>query len=142
MKVSEAHRLHIGVILRHLERDLIALEESAGKEISPARLTIHLDRIQPSTEIFDIVALLRREIESIANELELLPCAESIIRAFLGRLHVRVASIGELRPPSLRAAGSLEPEFAEYIETKADRLEALLQRLIALLEEQLRESRA
>ncbi|MER3426510.1 MAG: hypothetical protein C4334_00200 [Pyrinomonas sp.] len=140
MKVNEAHRLHIGVTLRHLERDLIAFQETIGKEASPARLTVHLDRIRPAAEIFELVALLRREIESIADELDLSPCAESTVRAFLGRLHLKVASIGELL--SLRAVGDPDPELARYVETKVDRLEALLRRLIALLEEQLRENHA
>src|SRR5690606_21756308 len=126
----------------NLERDLIAFEKDAGKEASPARLTVYIDRIPPVAEIFELVASMRREIENVADEFELPPYAESTIRAFLGRLHVRVVSIGELRPCALRAAGELEPEFAKYIEAKADRLETLLRRLIALLEEQARKNRA
>ncbi|MBX5479450.1 MAG: hypothetical protein IRZ19_10315 [Pyrinomonas methylaliphatogenes] len=142
MEISEAHKLHIGVILRNLERDLIAFEKDAGKEAFPARLTVYIDRIPPVAEIFELVASMRREIENVADEFELPPYAESTIRAFLGRLHVRVVSIGELRPCALRAAGELEPELAKYIEAKADRLETLLRRLIALLEEQARKNRA
>ncbi len=49
---------------------------------------------------------------------------------------VRVVGVAELQPRSLRSGGDVPPSLAEYIEPRANSLEILLRRLIALLERQ------
>jgi hypothetical protein len=143
IEIGGIHKLHISTRLWLLDKALIEVERAAGEPPRASPLISFRDPIpQPiKGEVMTTVAEARRAIAAIAGDLELPPREESVTRGLLGILHVRVVGVAELRPRSLRSGGYVPPSLAEYIEPKANGLETLLRRLIALLEQQLQAER-
>ncbi|HXG95246.1 MAG TPA: hypothetical protein VNN73_23115 [Blastocatellia bacterium] len=129
IEASHIHKQHISVTLMLLERTV--------DSVPCAALLIAYSDSVPDTmrgEALALAAEARHEIEIMVAELDLPQHEESIIRSLLGKLHVRVVNVVELQPQRLRSGGEVPRALAEYIGAKADRLESLLRRLIALLE--------
>ncbi len=143
IEIGGIHKLHISTRLWLLDNALIEVERAVSESPSASPLISYRDPIPQSIkgEVVTTVAEARRAVAAIAGALELPPREESVTRALLGNLHVRVVGVAELHPRSLRSGGDVPPSLAEYIEPKADDLETLLRRLIALLEQQLQSER-
>ena len=135
-EVSAIHKQHISVKLRLLERTLVELGR-ALQNPPPASPLIHYTDIiceRQRPEVCAFTSEARREIETIASDLDLPIEEESIVRALIASLHVRAINLVELHARYLRSGGAVPPVLANYIDSKADRLEAIVRRLISLLE--------
>jgi hypothetical protein len=138
IEIGGIRKLHISTRLWLLDKALIEVERAAGEPPPASPLISYRDPIRQSIkgEVVAAAAEARRAIAVIVSDLELPPREESVTRALLGNLHVRAVGVAELQPRSMRSGGDAPPSLAEYIEPKANGLEILLRRLIALLERQ------
>jgi hypothetical protein len=141
IEASAIHKQHISVTLRVLEQTLGEVEREITTAPLAASLITYCDPVPEgvAASLLALAAEARQEIATLANDLDLPRHEESLRRALLGELHARVIKVVELQPKYLRSGGAVPPPLAEYIGSKAARLEKILRQMIQMLEISTRE---
>jgi hypothetical protein len=136
IQMTYPQRERIRITLRLLEQSLLSVERAINEAPVSTRLTRYTNFVSPAVGA-SASALGRdvlTEIGSISSDLVFEAEDESVVGALLGNLHIRISDAVELRPRFLRGTGEVSESLADYIEPKAVKIEALMRRIISLLE--------
>ncbi|MCW5552985.1 MAG: hypothetical protein KIS67_12600 [Verrucomicrobiae bacterium] len=137
--LNEPQERHIAVALATLERQLVELRERLARDPRNLRLTRYADA--PSTD--EAAALLPevREVEArlrkIADDLALPTTTEPVRQSLVVGLEFASIHLYECRAEhGLSGYGKVAPTTDEYLEREIAQLDAAVQSLIHLLQEQ------